>query len=136
MLDELIPESLDIKRAPARKVAERLLALRAAGESARAARRGLPRYALHRRIAHGAAARQLDGSRAFWPTLDAHLHDFRNHIPGTAHHHGVAHSNIVPLNLIHIVQRHVTHGRAAYEYRLQARDRRQCSGASHLELHI
>ena len=45
LVDELVAQSLDVERAPAREVQERLLALRRAHEAAAAARDRLPRAA-------------------------------------------------------------------------------------------
>jgi len=60
--------------------------------------------------------------------------DFRDHITGAAHDHGIADAQILARQLVEIVQRGIGHRGAADEHRLQARHRRQRAGAPDLQI--
>src|SRR2546429_6849715 len=72
--DELVAQALDIERAPAGEVSERLLALRAAREGARTTRHRLALHAQHLRAAHRTGLRQLHRSEEHTSELQSRLH--------------------------------------------------------------
>ena len=61
-------------------------------------------------------------------------HDLGYHVAGAPHDDGVADAHVLALELVHVVQRHVAHGDAADEHRLEARDGRERAGAPDLEV--
>src|SRR2546430_11604872 len=129
-----LAEPLDVERAAAREVPQRLLALSAAGEAAGAARHRLPLDAQHPRAAHRTALRQLYRPGVLSPPVGHHAHHFGDHIPGAAHHHGVSDPHVLAVHLVDVVQRDVAHRHAAHEHRREPRHRRERSGAADLEL--
>ena len=68
------------------------------------------------------------------PLVKHHAHHFRNHIPRTAHHHGIAHSHVFALHFAFVVQSSIGHGHTAHAHRQQARHRRYRTRAA--DLHI
>ncbi len=136
LLDHPLAETLDVERAAAREVPQRLLALSAAGEAAGAARHRLALDAQHPRAAHRTALRQLYRPGVLSPPVGHHAHHFGDHIPGAAHHHGVSDPHVLAVHLVDVVQRDVAHRHAAHEHRREPRHRRERSGAADLELDV
>ena len=133
LIDQLVAQALDIHRAPAGEMQQRLLALRRAHQPARAARDRLVGQPHHRRAAFRAARGHHESPRPGRPLLGQHAHDLRNDVAGAAHDDGVADAHVLAPDLVLVVQRRVGHGDAADEHGLQARHRGQCAGAPDLD---
>ncbi len=61
-------------------------------------------------------------------------HDFRDHVAGAAHDHGVADAHVEARDLVGVVQGRVGHGDAADEHRRQPHSRRRRAGAADVDL--
>ena len=64
------------------------------------------------------------------PALGHDLHDVRDHVAGALEEHRVADADVLPLDLIHVVERRVAHRDAADRHGLELRDGREHAGAS------
>ncbi len=134
LVDELVAQALDVHRAAAREMQQRLLALRGADQSAGAARDRLAFESQHRRPAFGALRRHDERLRILRPALGQHTNDFGDHVAGAAHDDGIADVHVLATHLVLVVQRGVDDGDAADEHRLQPRHRRDRAGAA--DLHV
>src|SRR3546814_19035482 len=91
-------------------MADRLLALRGAGELTRAA----PDHRAF--LAHDLRAADRTGIRhpPLWriraTLVWQYPHDFRDHVTGAAHHHGIADAHVQPCDLVGVVQGRAGHG--------------------------
>ena len=70
----------------------------------------------------------------FGAALGKHAHHFRDDVARASHDHGIADPHVLALDLVLIVQGGVGHGDPGHPNRLQARDRRQGTGAP--DLHV
>ncbi|VVM88988.1 hypothetical protein PS624_02710 [Pseudomonas fluorescens] len=148
LLDAFVAQAFDIHRPARDEVNDRLLQLRATGQTADAAIHrtfadGFLAFAaldqlraLNVRTADRATFRYLHRTRVFRTTLGDHLHHLRDHITGTADDHGVADHQAQTCDFIHVVQRGVGHGDAGDLDRLQTRHWRHGAGAANLEFHV
>ena len=117
-------------------MANRLLALRGAEQTADAARDRFALASFDVRAADRALARQLDDACVGGAAIRDDRHDLGNHVAGAAHDHGVADAHVLALQLVHVVQRRVADGDAADEHGLQPSDGRQGTRAPHLKLDV
>ena len=113
---------------------DRLLALRGTIETAGTACHHLARWAQHVGPAHGTAGRHLDRYRIGWPAFEQDAHDLGNHVARTSDDDGIAGSDILTENLVHVVQGGVGHRDTADLYGLQPGNRGHGAGTSDLEL--
>ena len=67
-------------------------------------------------------------------SLEHDAHDFRNHVAGAAHDHGVADAHVEARDLVGVVQRRVGDGDAADEHRRELRRRRRRAGAADVDV--
>ncbi len=134
LVDELVTESLDVHRPAGREVQHRFLALRGTVQATGAARHGLSLGLDDVRAANRAGGRQRGADRAVGAPFGQDAHDLGDHVARPPHVDGVADVHVLALDLVHVVQRGVTHGHAAHEHGLQARDGRHRPGAADLEL--
>ncbi len=134
LLDQLVAEPLDVERAARGEMLDLFLALRRAGPSAGAARHRLIGLAHHRRSAHRADAGQGHRLRSRHPALEQHSRHFRNHIPGAADDHGIAHPHVLASQFIHVVQGRIADGDAADECRFEPRHRASARRCGPLEI--
>ncbi len=65
--------------------------------------------------------------------LDHDAHDFRNHVAGATHDHGIADAHVEPRDLVGVVQRRIRHGDAADLHRREARGRRRRARAADVD---
>src|SRR5438046_4926460 len=65
-----------------------------------------------------------------------HLHDIGNDVAGPFNHDGVADTNVLTRDFIHVVQRGALYDNPADGDGLQARNRGQSAGATHLGLYV
>ncbi len=134
LVDQLVAQALDVERAAAGEVQQRLLALRRADEPARAARDDFARQAHDGRPALRARGRHRERLRAGGPPVGHDADHLRDHVARAADDHRVADAQVAPADLVLVVERHVGHRRAADEHRAQPRDRRDRARAS--DLHV
>src|SRR2546421_1428320 len=134
LLDELVAQALDVERAPAGEVSERLLALRAAREPAGTTRHRLALHTQHLRAAHRTGVRQLHGYGIRRTLVRDDADHFGDHIARTAHHHRVADPHVLAVHFADVVQGDVAHRHTADEHRGEARHRRERAGPADLKL--
>ncbi len=134
LLDDAFTEAVDIHRRATGEVAQRLAALRGTRQSRAAAHRHPVAVARRDRPAGRTLARQREHRGTGRPALDQHPHHFRDHVPGPAHHHGIADTYVLATHFVGVVQRGVGHRDPTDMYRRQPRDRRQHPGATDLHL--
>ncbi len=130
-----VAQPFDVHHAPAGEVADRLLALRGAGQATGAARDDLAFFAHDVRAAHRAGRRQ--GVHRRFRHQAAFEHDAQhlgNDVAGAAHDDRVAHAHVLAPHFVFVVQRGVGDGHAANRYGHQARHRRDGAGAADLDL--
>ena len=100
----------------------------------------LSRLLVH--LAHGIAAAGRTFVRknirlgASWPFFQDHAHDLRDHVACPLHDDRIAEADILSRDFVFIVQRRVLHHHAADCDRLELRDGRELSRASHLNLDV
>src|SRR6185312_5916623 len=94
VLDVAFAESVDVHRTPRCEMRNGLRALRGAHQSARATRHHLAFFADDRRTAYRAMLGHVPRLGAWRPALQIDPHDFRNHVAGAAHDHGVADAHV------------------------------------------
>ncbi len=148
LLDGLVTQPFDVHGATRHVMDDRLLELRTAGQT--------PDTAIHRalgdsllafaaldqlraldmRAAHRAGLRNLHCPGILGAALGNHLHHLRNHVTGTPDDHRVADHQPQPRHFVHVVQRGIGDHDACHLDRLEACDRRDGAGTTHLELDI
>src|SRR3989440_93346 len=134
LLDELVAQALDIERAPAGEVSERLLTLRGRSTPAGTTRHRLPLHTQHLRAAHRTGVRQLHGYGIRRTLVRDDADHFGDHIARTAHHHRVADPHVLAVHFADVVQGDVAHRHTADEHRGEARHRRERAGPADLKL--
>ena len=136
LVDELVAQALDVERAAAREVQQRLLALRRAERARRCSAR--PPRPGRRTIADPHSGQRVGIANALRVRAAAcsssDAHDLGNHVAGAADDHRVADVHVLAPDLVLVVQRRVGDGHAADEHRLQPRDRRDRAGAPDLDV--
>ena len=83
-----------------------------------------------RLLAHRARGRELPLPRALLALREHRTDDLGDHVAGLAHDDGVADAHVLARDLVLVVQRRETDGRAADEHRLELRERRGPPGAA------
>ena len=123
-LDQPLAKAVDVHRAAAGEVEQRLHALRGTVQAAGTTGHDLPLLALDRAAADRAVRRHREGrmqrrpvgcKRAFG--FD-HAHHFRDHVSGAPHDDGVAQADVQPRHLVGVVQRRLGDGHPAHVHRL------------------
>jgi len=115
-------------------MAHGFLALRGAGEPARATPHRLAFLAHDLRPAHRACHRHRPRAGAARAFAVDHAHDFGNHIARAAHDHGVADAHVQARHLVCIVQRRAGDDDARHLHRPQACHRRRRARAANLDV--
>jgi hypothetical protein len=136
LFDELLAHAFDVHRAPADEMLERLLALGAAVEASRAARRRLAFEPHDRRLAYRAFLRHHEtvfpAPRPLgWTRTTSGITS-----PARRTHDRVARPHVLAPQVVLVVQRGIGHRDAADLHRLQARHRRQHASAADLDLDL
>ena len=90
---------------------------------------------LQRGAAFRTALRQAPGGVALLVLVQHPLHR-RNHVPPLRHRHPIADRELQGIDVVLVVQRDVGHGGAGDRHRRDARDRRDASGAPHLDVDL
>jgi hypothetical protein len=132
LVDQPLAQALDVQRAPAGEVEQRLLALRRAIEAAAAAMHCLVLVLDDGGAADRTLLRKLEQGDARGTQLGAHRDHLRDDVARAAHHHGIADAHVLAAQLAFVVQRRVGHRHAADEDWLQACHWRERTGAADL----
>src|SRR5690606_2883466 len=148
LLDDLLPQAVDIKRPTGDEMDDRLLQLGLAGQPTHAAidralGHGLRSAAaldqlgaLDCRSAYRAVFRHMYRPGIGRAHVDHHLHHLGDDVASAADDHRITDHHPQPLDLVHIVQGCIGYGHTGYLHRAQASHGRYRPGAAHLELHI
>ncbi|RMT83810.1 hypothetical protein ALP40_05455 [Pseudomonas viridiflava] len=148
LLDGLVAQAFDVHCAARHVMNDRLLELRATGQT--------PDAAIHRAFAnrflafaafdqlgafdmgaaHRTGLRDLDRPGVLRTTLHDHLHHLRNDITGTANDHGVTDHQAQPCHLVHVVQRCIGNHHPRNLDGFQAGNGGDRAGAAHLEFDV
>src|SRR5690606_34079769 len=136
LLHQLAAEPLDVHGTARGKVQQRLHELCATHECAAAAQQDLALLALYRRSTHRALRGCHDVAPAGIVIVSTDGDDLGNHVTGTAHDDLVTDAHAEARHFVHVVQRGVADRDATNKHRLQARHRRQGTGAAHLEFDV
>ncbi len=129
LIDDLVAETVDIHRMPAREVQHGLFALRRAS-GVHASVSHFPVHVMNRAVALGTMLRHAKRLAVL-----SFFHDFqnvRNDFARALDQHGVADLQAQPLDLIHIVECGTADSDASHLHRLKHRDRRQRARAADL----
>ncbi len=113
-----------------------LLALGTAKEATGATVIRLTLFTHGSRAAHWADARHGELGSALRPLVQHHRYHFRNHIPRTAHHHGVTDAHVFAPGLVLVVQGGIGYRHAPYKHRRQLGHGGQLAGAPHLHVNV
>jgi hypothetical protein len=103
LIDELLSKTVHVQRGPARHVQDVILELRGAVEVCAASDR-FPLESDDRPAAHRALGRQVEGACASRPLFLYDENDLRDHIARPLHEDGVAHTHILALEFILVVE--------------------------------
>ena len=134
LIDQLVTQPFDIDGAALSVMKQCLFALRRADQAAGTAGNCLT-FKLHDGgIAFGAARRHDEYGCINRTHFEDYYGHFRNHVTGATHHHGVSNAQIFPANFVLVMQRGIRYRGAADEHRLQARHRRDRTGAAYLHV--
>ena len=129
LLDELLAETLDVHGAARAEEPELLLQLGRAVE-ADAAVGDLALGTFDLGPADRARGRHPEALLVARPALGHDLHDVRDHVAGALEEHRVPDADVLPLDLVHVVERRVAHRDAADRHGLELRDGREHARAS------
>ena len=132
LLDQHVPQTVDVHGTPVREVPQRALALRAAEKPAHAAPVGLAGQALHSRAADRALAGHAELAGVGRALIQHHTDHLGNHVTGTTHDDTVTDQKLLAADLVLVVQRGVGDVHAPHEHRLQPGHGREHPGAPHL----
>ena len=132
LLDQHVPQTVDVHGTPVREMPERALALRAAEKTAHAAPVGLAGQALHGRAADRALAGHAELAGVGRALIQHHTDHLGNHVAGTTHDDTVTDQKMLAADLVLIVQRGVGDVHAPHEHRLKPGHGREHPGAPHL----
>ena len=115
---------------------DRFSALRPAYQSTGTARNSFAFNAFNIRATYGTFLWQRYFLEFLLPRARHYAHDFGNHIAGTPDVDLVANTNILALDLIHIMQGRVTDSNTTNEHRLQSGNGCNGSSTANLKIHI
>ena len=132
LVDDLIAQAIDVHTAAAHPVEQALLELRGAVDG-HAAVGHLTVLVDHGATAHGADLGHLPVNAVGRALVEHGTHDLGDHVARLVHDDGVALAHVFAADLVDVVQRGARDGRAGDRHRVELGDRREHTGAAHLD---
>ena len=135
LVDDLVAQAVDVHAATAHPVQQTLLEL--CGAVNRYAAVGhLAILVDHGAAAHGADLGHLPVDRIGRALVKHRTHDLGDHVARLVHDDGVALAHVLAANLVDVVQRGARDGGAGNRHRIELGDRREHTGAAHLDANL
>ena len=132
LVDDLVAQAVDVHAAAAHPVEQALLELCGAVDGDAAAG-NLAILVDHGAAAHGADLGHLPVDRIGRTLVEHRAHDLGNHVARLVHDDGVALAHVFATDLVDVVQRGARDGGAGDRHRVELGDRREHTGATHLD---
>ena len=133
LLDEPGAQPLYVHGFSGHEMLQRLDSLRLAKEPSRTTSDRFAVFAHHRGLAYRTFFGQRNRLETVRPLAQHDGSHFGYHIASAPDDDSVADTDVLAMQLINVVQRCITHGNPANEYRFQTSDRRQSAGSPDLE---
>ena len=135
LVDDLVAQAIDVHAAAAHPVEQTLLELCGAVDG-HAAVGNLAILVNHGAAAHGADLGHVPVDRIGRALVEHGTHDLGNHVACLVHDDGVALAHVLAANLVDVVQRGARDGGAGDRHRVELSDRREHTGAAHLDANL
>ena len=132
LVDDLVAQAVDVHAAAAHPVEQALLELRGTVDGD-AAVGHLAILVDHGAAAHGADLGHVPVNRIGRALIEHRAHDLGNHVARLVHDDGVALAHVFTTDLVDVVQRGARDGGAGDRHRVELGDRREHTGAAHLD---
>ena len=132
LVDDLVAQAIDVHAAAAHPVEQTLLELCGAVDG-HAAVGNLAILVNHGATAHGADLGHVPVNRIGRALVEHRAHDLGNHVARLVHDDGVALAHVFATDLVDVVQRGARDGGAGNRHRVELGDRREHTGATHLD---
>ena len=132
LVDDFVAQAVDVHAAAAHPVKQALLELRGAVDGD-AAVGDLAVLVDHGAAAHGADLGHVPVDRIGRALIEHRAHDLGDYVACLVHDDGVALAHVFATDLVDIVQRGARDGGAGNRHRVELGDRREHTGAAHLD---
>ena len=135
LVDDLVAQAVDVHAAAAHPVEQALLELCGAVDG-HAAVGHLAILVNHGAAAHGTDLGHLPVNAVGRALVEHGAHDLGNHVARLVHDDGVALAHVLAADLVDVVQRGARDGGASNRHRIELGDRREHTGAAHLDANL
>ena len=135
LVDNLVAQAVDLHAAAAHPVEQALLELRGAVDGD-ATISDLAILVDHGAAAHGADLGHVPVDRIGRALVEHRAHDLGDHVTRLVHDDGVALAHVFATDLVDVVQRGARDGGAGNRHRIELGDRREHTGATHLDANL